>query len=117
MIFLLQIDACLNIKMRDNENSTTVVASGLVTLYNSGTTKPNDLLSSEAIIGRKLLRKFRSAIAADRLNDALLSTASSSTPATIVVSFFPSRMGASILYGTTEMGANPNLSWFGVIRY
>ena len=26
-------------------------------------------------------------------------------------------MGAWVVYGSTEMGANPNLSWFGVIGY
>jgi len=36
---------------------------------------------------------------------------------TIALSFFASGMGAWVLYGTTEMGANPRLSWLGVIGY
>lgn len=49
--------------------------------------------------------------------DFFLSARSSAGPATIALSFFASGMGAWILYGTTEMGANPNLSWLGVIGY
>jgi len=49
--------------------------------------------------------------------DFFLSARSSAGPATIALSFFASGMGAWILYGTTEMGANPRLSWFGVIGY
>ncbi|KAL7558522.1 hypothetical protein ACA910_008116 [Epithemia clementina (nom. ined.)] len=33
------------------------------------------------------------------------------------LSFFASGMGAWVLYGTTEMGATPELSWLGVIGY
>ena len=33
------------------------------------------------------------------------------------MSFFAGGMGAWIVYGTTEMGANPQLSWLGVIGY
>ena len=35
----------------------------------------------------------------------------------IGLSFFASGMGAWVVYGSTEMGANPALSWFGVIGY
>ena len=33
------------------------------------------------------------------------------------MSFFAGGMGAWVVYGTTEMGANPQLSWLGVIGY
>jgi len=33
------------------------------------------------------------------------------------MSFFASGMGAWVVYGTTTMGANPRLSWLGVIGY
>lgn len=33
------------------------------------------------------------------------------------MSFFASGMGAWVVYGTTEMGANPRLSWLGVLGY
>ncbi len=35
----------------------------------------------------------------------------------IALSFFASGMGAWVVYGSTEMGANPNLSWLGVLGY
>lgn len=35
----------------------------------------------------------------------------------IAMSFFASGMGAWVVYGTTEMGANPQLSWLGVLGY
>jgi len=49
--------------------------------------------------------------------DFFLSARSSAGTTTIALSFFASGMGAWILYGTTEMGANPELSWLGVIGY
>ena len=35
----------------------------------------------------------------------------------IGLSYFASGMGAWVVYGSTEMGANPDLSWLGVIGY
>jgi len=49
--------------------------------------------------------------------DFFLSARSSAGAPTIALSFFASGMGAWVLYGTTEMGANPQLSWLGVIGY
>lgn len=49
--------------------------------------------------------------------DFFLSARSSADSTTIALSFFASGMGAWVLYGTTEMGANPQLSWLGVIGY
>lgn len=49
--------------------------------------------------------------------DFFLSARSSAGTWTIALSFFASGMGAWVVYGTTEMGANPALSWFGVIGY
>lgn len=49
--------------------------------------------------------------------DFFLSARSSADATTIALSFFASGMGAWVLYGTTEMGANPKLSWLGVIGY
>jgi len=49
--------------------------------------------------------------------DFFLSARSSAGATTIALSFFASGMGAWVLYGTTEMGANPALSWLGVIGY
>jgi len=50
-------------------------------------------------------------------DDFFLSARSSAGTTTIALSYFASGMGAWVLYGTTEMGANPELSWLGVIGY
>jgi len=50
-------------------------------------------------------------------DDFFLSARSSAGATTIALSFFASGMGAWVVYGTTEMGANPQLSWLGVIGY
>lgn len=49
--------------------------------------------------------------------DHFLSARNSAGPVAIALSFFASGMGAWVLYGTTEMGATPQLSWLGVIGY
>lgn len=49
--------------------------------------------------------------------DFFLSARSSADARTIAMSFFASGMGAWVVYGTTEMGATPALSWLGVIGY
>jgi SSS family solute:Na+ symporter len=49
--------------------------------------------------------------------DYFLSARNSAGPTAIALSFFASGMGAWILYGTTEMGATPQLSWLGVLGY
>jgi SSS family solute:Na+ symporter len=49
--------------------------------------------------------------------DHFLSARNSAGSGSIALSFFASGMGAWILYGTTEMGATPQLSWLGVIGY
>lgn len=49
--------------------------------------------------------------------DYFLSARNSAGTWSIALSFFASGMGAWILYGTTEMGANPAISWLGVIGY
>ena len=36
---------------------------------------------------------------------------------TIAMSYFAGGMGAWVLYATAEMGANPQLSWLGMIGY
>jgi len=49
--------------------------------------------------------------------DYFLSARNSAGSWTIAMSFFASGMGAWVVYGTTEMGANPKLSWLGVLGY
>lgn len=49
--------------------------------------------------------------------DLFLSYFSSSSTLTIALSFFAPGMGTWVLYRTTEMGAYPQLSWFGVMKY
>lgn len=49
--------------------------------------------------------------------DYFLSARNSASAWSIALSFFASGMGAWVLYGTTEMGANPALSWIGVLGY
>ena len=45
-------------------------------------------------------------------------SARNSAPATMIaLSFFASGMGAWVLYGPTELGATPSLSWLAVIGY
>jgi solute:Na+ symporter, SSS family len=50
-------------------------------------------------------------------SDYFLAARNSAGPWTIALSYFASGMGAWVVYGTTEMGANPALSWIGVIGY
>jgi SSS family solute:Na+ symporter len=49
--------------------------------------------------------------------DYFLAARNSAGPYAIALSFFASGMGAWVLYGTTEMGATPQLSWLGVLGY
>ena len=49
--------------------------------------------------------------------DYFLSARGSAGTWSVALSFFASGMGAWILYGTTEMGATPAISWLGVIGY
>jgi len=52
-----------------------------------------------------------------KTEDYYLSARNSAGFWTIALSFFASGMGAWVVYGTTEMGANPSLSWLGVLGY
>jgi len=49
--------------------------------------------------------------------DFFLSARGSTGAFGIAMSFFASGMGAWVVYGTTEMGATPQLSWIGVLGY
>jgi len=49
--------------------------------------------------------------------DFFLAARNSASARAIALSFFASGMGAWVVYGSTEMGANPELSWLGVIGY
>ena len=49
--------------------------------------------------------------------DYFLAARKSAGTTAIALSFFASGMGAWVVYGTTEMGANPQLSWLGVLGY
>lgn len=49
--------------------------------------------------------------------DYFLSARNSAGVFAITLSYFASGMGAWVVYGTTEMGANPLLSWLGVLGY
>lgn len=49
--------------------------------------------------------------------DFFLSARNSAGARSIALSFFASGMGAWVVYGSTEMGANPDLSWLGVLGY
>lgn len=50
-------------------------------------------------------------------NDFFLAARNSASAKSIALSFFASGMGAWVVYGSTEMGANPALSWLGVLGY
>lgn len=52
-----------------------------------------------------------------RTADFFLSARHSARYFTIAMSYFAGGMGAWVVYGTTEMGANPQLSWLGVLGY
>ena len=49
--------------------------------------------------------------------DFFLAARNSAGTRSIALSFFASGMGAWVVYGSTELGANPNLSWLGVLGY
>lgn len=49
--------------------------------------------------------------------DYFLSARNSASALAICLSFFASGMGAWVLYGSTELGATPAVSWFGVLGY
>ena len=49
--------------------------------------------------------------------DFFLAARNSAGARAIALSFFASGMGAWVVYGSTEMGANPALSWLGVLGY
>jgi SSS family solute:Na+ symporter len=49
--------------------------------------------------------------------DYFLSARNSAGAWTIALSYFASGMGAWVVYGSTEMGATPALSWLGVLGY
>lgn len=66
---------------------------------------------------RKLGCVMRSKVEGETAADFFLAARSSASARTIALSFFASGMGAWVVYGSTEMGANPNLSWFGVLGY
>jgi solute:Na+ symporter, SSS family len=53
----------------------------------------------------------------DLTHDYFLAARNSAGVWSIALSFFASGMGAWVLYGTTEMGATPALSWLGVLGY
>lgn len=52
-----------------------------------------------------------------RPTDHFLSARESAGALTIGLSFFASGMGAWVVYGSTELGATPSVSWWGVIGY
>jgi len=49
--------------------------------------------------------------------DYFLSARNAAGPLSIALSFFASGMGAWVVYGATEMGATPAISWLGVLGY
>eukprot|EP00548_Thalassiothrix_antarctica_P003869 CAMPEP_0194133764 /NCGR_PEP_ID=MMETSP0152-20130528/3792_1 /TAXON_ID=1049557 /ORGANISM="Thalassiothrix antarctica, Strain L6-D1" /LENGTH=597 /DNA_ID=CAMNT_0038829119 /DNA_START=89 /DNA_END=1882 /DNA_ORIENTATION=+ len=53
----------------------------------------------------------------NRSADFFLSARNSASATQIALSVFASGMGAWIFYGPTEMGANPRISWIGLIGY
>jgi SSS family solute:Na+ symporter len=53
----------------------------------------------------------------DGTNDYFLSARNSAGTWALALSYFAGGMGAWVLYGTTEMGATPELSWLGVLGY
>ena len=52
-----------------------------------------------------------------RTVDYFLSARNAAGPISIALSFFASGMGAWVVYGSTEMGATPEISWLGVLGY
>jgi Na+/proline symporter len=53
----------------------------------------------------------------DQSGDFFLSARNSASAKTVAMSFFAGGMGAWVVYATAEMGANPQLSWLGMIGY
>eukprot|EP00980_Cylindrotheca_fusiformis_P022801 scaffold9780_cov117-Cylindrotheca_fusiformis.AAC.1 len=53
----------------------------------------------------------------NRKADFFLSARDSAPASAIALSYFASGMGAWVLYGPAEMGANPTIGWLGVIGY
>lgn len=53
----------------------------------------------------------------EKSGDFFLSARNSATATQIALSIFASGMGAWVLYAPTELGANPAISWIGVIGY
>lgn len=56
-------------------------------------------------------------VATEMGSDFYLSARNSADAKTITLSFYAGGMGAWVLYTTTEMGANPQLSWIAVLGY
>jgi len=50
-------------------------------------------------------------------DEYFLAARNATNATSIALSYFASGMGAWVVYGSTEMGANPQLSWLGVIGY
>jgi len=56
-------------------------------------------------------------VKSDDKGDFFLSARNSANARTIALSYFAGGMGAWVVYATSEMGANPQLSWLGIIGY
>jgi Na+/proline symporter len=54
---------------------------------------------------------------ANRTSDFFLSARDSASASAIALSYFASGMGAWVIYAPAEIGANPTLSWLGIIGY
>lgn len=53
----------------------------------------------------------------EKTADFFLSARSSASASKIAFSFFASGMGSWVLYGPTELGATPSLSWLAILGY
>jgi len=62
-------------------------------------------------LGEQAMRIFKPA------SESFLAARGQAGALTIATSLFAGGMGAWIVYGTTELGANPKISWWGVIGY
>jgi len=59
----------------------------------------------------------KTTVASDAGGDFYMSARNSANARTISMSFFAGGMGAWVVYSNTELGATPQISWFGILGY
>lgn len=79
--------------------------------------KLRNLIVAQSVGGGEDEKNVTVASSGRLATDFFLSARNSTGSFGIAMSFFASGMGAWVVYGTTEMGATPALSWIGVFGY